>query len=140
MKKLIITSLIVAFGSISAQKAKPQTNKIDPKLVGMWKGGEKDQQIAGMEKLWVMDRRADGTFALIFTTVENCEVEQHVEKGQWWIENGEFHELHFVTGSTDVYAYTVLDDSHIKFKSKSQTMDMANKDYSFVDTKIEDGD
>lgn len=140
MKKIILSTLILGFGNIYAQKAKPQANKIDKKLVGIWKGSEKDQQINGMEKLWVMDRKEDGTFILIFTTVQNCEVNQHVEKGQWWIENEEFHELHFDSGNTDVYIYEIPDKSHIKFTSKSISMDMATNEYTFIDTKIEDKD
>ncbi|AZA92298.1 Uncharacterised protein [Chryseobacterium nakagawai] len=140
MKKIILSALLLTFGSFYAQKtkSKPQTNKIDKHLVGIWKGGEKDQQIAGMEKLWVMDRKENGTFVLIFTTVQDCEVNQHIEKGQWWIENGEFHELHFASGQTDTYTYKVLDPNHVKFSSKQQTMTMATDTYSFVDTKIDE--
>lgn len=140
MKKIILGTLLLAFGSVYAQKikAKPNTNKIDKQLVGLWKGSEKDQQIAGLEKLWVMDRKEDGTFVLIFTTVQDCEVNQHIEKGQWWIENGEFHELHFVSGQTDTYTYKVLDSDHVKFSSKQQSMTMAADTYSFVDTKIDE--
>ncbi|MCW3162715.1 hypothetical protein [Chryseobacterium oryctis] len=138
MKKTILAALILVFGTISAQKTKTQVNKIDKNLVGLWKGGEKDQQIEGMEKLWIMERKEDGTFMLLFTTVQDCQVNQHIEKGQWWIENGEFHELHFDSGSTDVYTYELLDKSRVKFKSKSMTMDMTNSEYTFIDTKIED--
>lgn len=140
MKKIILSTLLLAFGSVYAQKAKakPQANKIDKQLVGLWKGSEKDQQIAGVEKLWVMDRKEDGTFVLIFTTVQDCEVNQHIEKGQWWIENGEFHELHFVSGQTDTYTYKLLDSDHVKFSSKQQSMTMAADVYSFVDTRIDE--
>lgn len=140
MKKIILSTLLLAFGSVYAQKAKakPHANKIDKQLVGLWKGSEKGQQIAGLEKLWVMDRKEDGTFVLIFTTVQDCEVNQHIEKGQWWIENGEFHELHFVSGQTDTYTYKVLDPDHVKFSSKQQSMTMETDVYSFVDTRIDE--
>lgn len=140
MKKIILSSLILAYAGIYAQKSKPQANKIDKNLVGLWKGSEKDQQIEGLEKLWIMERKQDGTFMLLFTTVQDCKVDQHVEKGQWWIENGEFHELHYDSGMTDVYTYEVLDHSHVKFKSKEQSMEMATNNYTFVDTKIEEED
>ena len=144
MKKIILGALLITFGVMTAQKAtsnsKIKANKIDKNLVGLWKGSEKDQQIEGMEKLWIMERKEDGTFMLLFTTVQNCEVDQQVEKGQWWIENGEFHELHFDSGSTDVYTYEIVDKSHIKFKAKTLAMEMADKEYTFVDTKIEDED
>jgi len=140
MKKILLSSLILAYGGVYAQKVKPQAHKIDEKLVGLWKGSEKDQQIEGVEKLWIMERNQDGTFMLLFTTVQDCEVNQHVEKGQWWIENGEFHELHYTSGQTDTYTYEVLDPSHIKFKSKQQSMEMATDDYTFIDTRIEEED
>ncbi|MDR6465606.1 hypothetical protein [Chryseobacterium sediminis] len=142
MKKIITATLLLAFGAIYAQKgqAKPQANKIDNKLVGLWKGSEKDQQIVGMEKRWVMERKADGTFMLIFTAIQDCNVDQVIERGQWWIEKGEFHELHFNSGKTDIYTYTVIDPSHVKFNSKEQALDMAVANYSFVDTKIDEDD
>ncbi|SHL47696.1 hypothetical protein [Chryseobacterium polytrichastri] len=140
MKKIILSTLVLAFGIVDAQTAKPQANKIDKDLVGLWKGSEKDQQIRGMEKLWVMERKDNGTFMLLFTTVQDCKVNQHVEKGQWWIENGDFHELHFNSGQTDVYNYQITDSSHVKFRSKEQSMTMASDEYTFVDTRIEDED
>jgi len=109
MKKFILSSLILVYGGIYAQKAKPKTNKIDQNLVGLWKGSEKDQQIEGVEKLWIMERKQDGTFMLLFS-------------------------------QTDVYTYQVLDPSHIKFKSKEQSMEMATDNYTFIDTKIEEED
>lgn len=144
MKKIILAALIVTFGAANAQKAasnsKIKTNKIDKNLVGLWKGSEKDQQVKGLEKLWIMERKADGTFMLLFTTVQDCEVDQQVEKGQWWIENGEFHELHYSSGQTDIYSYQVLDPSHIRFKSKEQSMEMSTDNYTFIDTRIEEED
>lgn len=140
MKKIILSTLVLGFGTMYAQKAKPQANRIDKKLVGLWKGSEKDQQIRGMEKLWIMERKEDGTFMLLFTTVQDCQVNQHVEKGQWWIENGDFHELHYDSGKTDVYTYQTLDPLHVKFRSKEQAITMATDEYTFVDTRIEDKD
>ena len=140
MKKFILSALILAYSGVYAQKVKPQAHKIDKNLVGLWKGSEKDQQIEGVEKLWIMERKQDGTFMLLFTTVQDCQVDQHVEKGQWWIENGEFHELHYTSGQTDTYTYEVLDPSHIKFKSKQQSIEMATDDYTFIDTRIEEED
>lgn len=144
MKRAILIALLITFGVMNAQKttsnSKIKANKIDKNLVGLWKGSEKDQQIEGMEKLWIMERKEDGTFMLLFTTIQNCKIDQQVEKGQWWIENGEFHELHFTSGQTDIYNYQILDPSHIKFKTKEQSMEMATDEYTFVDTRIEDKD
>ncbi|WP_435522625.1 hypothetical protein [Chryseobacterium indoltheticum] len=70
MKKIILSVLILGFGTIYAQKAKPQANKIDEKLVGIWKGGEKDQQIEGMEKLWVMDRKRRNIYPNFYNSSE----------------------------------------------------------------------
>ncbi|MDQ0595632.1 hypothetical protein QFZ37_004001 [Chryseobacterium ginsenosidimutans] len=144
MKKIILGALMITFGVMNGQKAisnsKIKANKIDKNLVGLWKGSEKDQQIIGMEKLWIMERKEDGTFMLLFTTIQNCVIDQQVEKGQWWVENGEFHELHFNSGQADIYNYQILDPSHIKFKSKEQSIQMSTDEYSFVDTRIEEED
>ena len=81
----------------------------------------------------------DGTYLLLSTAIpKKGEVESFAERGKWWIENGLFHELHFVSGKTDIYTFEVLDDEHIKFKLKSTEFNPANSNYEFIDTKIEE--
>ncbi len=107
-------------------------------MFGSWKGSENDNQRNGLAKYWIQHRFEDGTFLLLFTAIENGEVESFTEKGQWWIENGEFHELHFNSGKTDVYIYSFIDENHLKFKAKNIGISFENSEYEFIDTKIED--
>ena len=138
MKKILIIAFITIFSFANAQKKDSKENKLDKKMFGSWKGSENDNQRKGLIKYWIQHRFEDGTFLLLFTAVENGEVESFVEKGQWWIENGEFHELHFDSGKTDVYTYSFVDENHVKFKAKKVGVSFENAEYEFIDTKIED--
>ena len=122
---------------LSNNFAQSKDANIDPKFVGSWTGSEKDQQQLGLEKHWIMHRFNDGMFILLYTTVRDGEVSSHAEKGKWWIENNEFHELHFVSGMTDIYTYTFLDDNNIMFKSKV-VIESTQESYEFLDTKLID--
>lgn len=134
MRNTIAIILLTITFTLSAQ-----TNKTfhDPRFVGSWTGSEKDQQQSGLEKHWIMHRFADGTFILLFTAIQDGEVTNHAEKGKWWNEKDEFHELHFESGMTDIYSYVFIDDFHVKFKSK--VLFEANQEsYEFIDTKLID--
>lgn len=120
---------------LSTSFAQSKDAKIDPKFVGSWTGSEKDQQQLGLEKHWIMHRFNDGDFILLFTIINDGEVTTHAEKGKWWIENNEFHELHFNSGLTDIYTYKFLDDYHIMFKSKV-IIESTQEHYEFLDTKL----
>lgn len=102
MKKALLTVILITTSNLFAQLSEPTH---DLRLVGTWNGSEKDQQQMGLEKHWVMHRSADGTFILLFTAVRDGEVSSHAEKGKWWVENNEFHELHFESGVTDIYVH-----------------------------------
>lgn len=115
-----------------------QAQQQDPALFGSWQGSEKDGQRKGLEKHWVMHRFEDGTFVLLFTTLEDGEIESFSEKGKWWIENGKFHEYHNNSKLTDVYDYNLIDSNHVKFKAISLAMHMEDNNYEFIDTKIPD--
>jgi len=134
MKKLFTLVVLWVVCSVSAQSSKATHDEI---FVGTWSGSEKDQQQIGLEKHWVMHRFGDGTFVLLFTIIEDGEARSQAEKGKWWTENDEFHELHFVSGLTDVYSYTFLDDYHIRFKSKV-IIESTQGSYEFIDTKLLD--
>jgi hypothetical protein len=134
MKKAILIGVLILGFILMAQST---TASSDARFVGTWSGSEKDQQQIGLEKHWIMHRFADGTFILLFTTIEDGEVSSLSEKGKWWTENNEFHELHFVSGATDIYSYTFLDDYHVKFVSKV-TIESAQETYEFIDTKLID--
>ena len=136
MKKILVTFLVCFSFLAFSQSKKVQKNKIDEKLVGTWKGSETDQQVEGMTKYWVLSRFADGTFSMMFTTSQNCEINSHVETGQWWIQNGEYHELHYVSGNTDVYTYSFPTNNTVKYKVLDSKI--VGETYEFTDTKVAD--
>lgn len=109
--------------------------KIDDRLVGVWAGSEKDQQIDGVQKVWEMKRNSDGTFLLHFKMIVNGESNEHTETGKWWVQNGKFYEFHDDSGETDTYKYEVLDNNRIKFISKQINVEMNSESYEFIDTR-----
>lgn len=108
----------------------------DAKLVGIWKGFEKDAQIEGVEKHWIQQRFADGTYVIMFTAKENCEVQTFTEKGKWWTENGKFYEAASSTKDIDVYSYEVKGEESVEFKSIKLT-GKDNNTYIFSDYRLD---
>lgn len=108
----------------------------DEKLVGIWKGFEKDGQIEGIEKHWIQQRFADGTYVIMFTAKEDCEVETFTEKGKWWTEEGKFYESTESTTDIDVYNYEVKNDEVVEFKSIRLSGEN-NDTYIFSDYKLD---
>jgi Lipocalin-like domain len=139
--KIINLFLALGFLAFSSCNSNLKTltigKKIDDRLVGVWCGSEKDQQVEGVEKKWEMTRREDGTFTLDFITTQYGVSNKTVETGNWWIDNGKFYEYHDVSGNTDVYKYIVLDSKRIKFISVNMSMEMNNENYEFIDTRKE---
>lgn len=130
--------LLLAFLAMSCTnqvKTLENGKKIDNRLVGVWSGSEKDQQIEGVEKKWEMTRNADGTFILDFVFTQNGRTQETQETGNWWIEGNKFYEFHEESGKTDVYTYSVLNENQVKFKSQSISISMSNDSYEFVDTR-----
>ncbi|ACU07488.1 hypothetical protein FIC_01038 [Flavobacteriaceae bacterium 3519-10] len=109
--------------------------KIDNRLVGVWSGSEKDQQLEGVEKSWDMTRNADGTFVLDFIFTQDGRSQETQETGNWWVQGNKFYEYHEESGKTDVYTYTVLNENQIKFKSESISVGMNNDGYEFIDSR-----
>lgn len=141
MKKILNSGLVVMLMtffvvSCSTQyKTLENGKKIDNRLVGVWSGAEKDQQIDGVSKKWDMTRNADGTFILDFVFTQNGRTQEIQETGNWWIEGNKFYEYHEESGKTDVYTYSVLNENQIKFKSQSISVGMNNDSYEFTDTR-----
>lgn len=117
--------------------------KIDKRLVGTWVGSEKEEQLEGLEKNWEMQRNEDGTFVLDFRFKRDGEIQNSIEHGNWWVENGKFYEFHEYSGKTDSYQYKVLDKDQVKFSAENIYMAMENENYTFIDTrkdaKLRDG-
>ncbi|MGG5208738.1 hypothetical protein ACQWU4_07300 [Chryseobacterium sp. MIQD13] len=139
MKTKLSVMIMICFSVVLfAQKKDNMKNQIDIKLVGSWKGEEDDQQIAGMHKSWIMHRTDDGKFLLLFVAVQDGKTTTFTEKGQWWVEDGKFYELHKADGKTDVYDYQVIDKDHVKFKASQMSLEQNNENYEFIDTRIEE--
>ena len=141
MKKILNWGLLAVLMMIFAISCSTQMTtlengkKIDNRLVGVWSGSEKDQQIDGVSKKWNMTRNADGTFILDFVFTQNGRTQEIQETGNWWIEGNKFYEYHEESGKTDVYTYSVLNENQIKFKSQSISVGMNNDSYEFTDTR-----
>ena len=135
MKKTLVFVVLISLLTVSFTIVK-ENKKDEKKFVGSWIGYEKDNQREGLTKHWVQNRYKDGTYILMFTTIENCEVEHMVERGKWYTKDGLFYEYHN-DGKTDIYYYEVIDDNHIKFKAKQMGIEQNNEQYEFIDTKLE---
>lgn len=136
--KLIWLFFLIANSALFAQKADVKKGKIDKKLVGTWYGSEIGSQREGLEKHWIQERYENGTYTIMFLSIEECVVNKLVEKGKWWVKDGVFYEYHIKSENTDVYTYTLDDDDHVRFKSKSMSIDFENSEYEFVDSRVKD--
>lgn len=127
-----IKTLLFAFGIIFIISSfKLNTNpSIDKKLVGIWKGFEVEKQFEGIEKHWIVNRYANGTYTIMFTTKQNCEIQTFTEKGKWWTEGKLFYEKSSESEEPEVYEYSIKEDLVVHFKSKSTS-------YEFDDYRLE---
>jgi hypothetical protein len=131
MKTKILNSALVVFCFViltSFQSDKSIEN--EKALVGIWKGFEIEKQLEGIEKHWIVQRYSNGTYTIMFTTKQNCEIETFVEKGKWWTKGNLFYEKHDDSDETEVYEYSVKENLVVHFKSKSTT-------YEFDDYRLE---
>jgi hypothetical protein len=131
---LILTSfLLLSF----TPKKTDDDDKLKNKLTGTWSGFEEDNQIRGVTKYWIQIRNKNGTYILMYTTIENCEVENFVEKGKWWVKDGVFYEKYEDSDEPDVYTVEMLDDNNVKFKAKKLSPEFDNKEYEFSEIRQE---
>lgn len=131
---LILTSFL--FLSFMAIKTNDD-EKLKNKLTGTWSGFEEDNQKHGMTKYWIQTRNKNGTYIIMFTSVEDCEVESHIEKGKWWVKDGLFYEASLKDKKPDIYEVEMLDDNNVKFKAKQLTTEFDNKVYEFSEIRQE---
>lgn len=131
---LILTSLFIL--SFTPKKTNDD-DKLKNKLTGTWSGFEEDNQIRGLTKYWIQIRNKNGTYIFMYTTIENCEVENFVEKGKWWVKDGVFYEKYEDSDEPDVYTVEMLDDNNVKFKAKKLSPEFDNKEYEFTETRQE---
>jgi hypothetical protein len=133
MKRFFLTTLVILFSfGFTIQ------SKLDTRLVGTWKGSEKNNQVAGVQKSWIMTRKGNGTYKIEFSAKdEEGNINITSEKGKWWTTGNEFYEKYEGSETPTVYTYKVLDNKTIYFKLKASENDFENKNYEFVDTKID---
>ena len=131
---LILTSILL-FSCATTKTS--DDNKLKSKLIGTWSGSEEDNQIQGVTKYWIQIRSKNGTFTKLFTSIQNCEVESHIEKGKWWVKDGVFYEKFKGDGMTDSYSIEVIDDNNLKFKAKKLSLEFDNKEYEFSEIREE---
>lgn len=129
MKTKLFGLFILISASFSAQK-------VDPKMVGCWKGTETDQQVEGMTKYWISCRQEDGKSILLFIALKDGEViEQSTENGKWWTKDGKYYELHDYDGITDVYNYKLIGDNKVEYRS-IELFGKPDNSYVFNDERI----
>ena len=128
---LLVVSVFLFSGFLADNK------EHDAKLVGIWKGFEKDRQVEGVEKHWILQRFDSGKYVIIFTTKQDCEVETFSEKGEWWTNDGKFYEKSNESKNpADVYSYEVSNKTAVNFKS-IELNGVKRSDYNFTDHKVE---
>lgn len=130
---ILVSFLLFSFASTKTS----DDDKLKNKLTGTWSGSEEDNQIRGVTKYWIQIRNKNGTFVIMFTSIEDCEVESHVEKGKWWVKDGLFYETTGGKNEQDVYAVEMLDHNNVKYKAKKLSIEFANEDYEFTETREE---
>ena len=138
MKTKLFFLILTSFLLLSATTKKTNDDdKLKNKLTGTWSGFEEDNQIRGVTKYWIQIRNKNGTYILMYTTIENCEVENFVEKGKWWVKDGVFYEKYEDSDEPDVYTVEMLDDNNVKFKAKKLSPEFDNKEYEFTEIRQE---
>jgi hypothetical protein len=133
MKKAVLLLITVVCLSFTTNRT---AREFDKTMVGVWKGFEKDKQYEGTEKHWIQERTADGKYRIIFTAVQNCDVQTFVEKGKWWTEKGKFYEQAEDGKDIDVYQYEVVHNLVVKFKSIT-LLGKSDNTYEFEDYRID---
>ena len=132
---ILILTLFLLFSCATTKST--LDDKLKKQLIGTWSGSEEDNQKQGLTKYWIQYRNKNGTFTYLFTVIKNCDVESHIEKGKWWVNEGVFYEKYDVDGKTDSYLVKLLDDNNIKFKAKELSLEFDNKEYEFTETRQE---
>lgn len=131
---LILTSfLLFSFMSIKSS----DDDKLKKQLIGTWSGSEEDNQVRGVTKYWIQIRNKNGTYILMYTTIEDCEVENFVEKGKWWVKDGIFYEKYESSEKPDSYSVEIVDDNNVKFKARELDSEFDNKEYEFTEIRQE---
>lgn len=123
--------IIVSFVILLLSSSFISETENDKNLVGIWKGFEKDKQIEGVEKHWIVQRFSNGKYVIMFTTKQGCEIETFTEKGKWWTKGDTFFEKQEDNETIESYKYSIKENLVIHFKSLNNT-------YEFDDYRLEE--
>ena len=137
MRKFLLLSIIILTFT-HVEKIYSKNPQIDTCLVGTWSGSEKDEQWEGVQKNWVQYRYPNGKLITKFTTTQFGIVNVSTETGKWWTKNSKFYERRVGAKKPDVYTYEIADKNHIIFRSVKLPKKFKDKNYQFVDTRVED--
>ncbi len=92
------------------------TKTIDSRFVGKWKGSDEGKVIPGQINFWMMHRKINGTFEIIFEThYEDGTAEQSFEAGNWYVIDDVFYEYRESDEQTDTYQFEFLSPQIIQF-------------------------
>lgn len=136
MRKVIIIAILSFFSALIGN-VYSEKNQKDTCLVGTWSGSEKDEQIKDVQINWIQYRYPDGKLVTRFTTTYFGEQSVSTEKGKWWTKDGKFYEKTRKARKPDIYYYEVVDRNHIIFRAVKLETEFENKNYQFVDTRVE---
>jgi len=132
---LLILTCILLFSFMSFKAS--DDKKLKNILIGTWSGSEEGQQIKGVTKYWVQERKKNGTLILMYTAITECKAINLVERGKWWIKDGLFYEVMDGSDKPDIYEVKILEDGKIHFKAKVLTIEFENEAYEFTETREE---
>lgn len=136
MRKLILLAILIFSVSFFC-KVYSKNPQMDTRLVGVWSGSEKDEQVKDVQINWIQYRYPDGKLVTKFTTTYLGIESVSTETGKWWTENGKFYERSGGVRKPDIYIYEVVDKNHIIFRAFKLRTESENKNYQFVDTRVE---
>ncbi|WP_298138904.1 hypothetical protein [Flavobacterium sp.] len=135
-KTFFIIPIVLMILSFSVFSFTSGDKQYDSKLVGIWKGFEADKETKGVEKHWIQERFKNGTYVIMFTAKQDCEIETLTEKGKWWTKDGKFYELSNNSKNIDIYNYEVKNPQVVEFKS-IQLSGEKNDTYIFSDYRMD---
>lgn len=138
MKYKIVLLVLAAFLTFSFVALQPNDDKkLKNTLIGTWSGSEEGKEREGLTKHWIKTNNKNGSFILLFTAIENCEVETSIQKGKWEVKDGIYYETFDNDKKTDVYTIEVIDNNTVKYRAKELSVDFNNTDYEFTETREE---
>ena len=140
MKNLVI--IIVVFFGFSLMKSQDikANKKIDPQLIGTWKGQKSSKEIDnidGKTKYWTTSLFENGNGVISFISFnDDGSIAQFAYNVEWWTIENRFYILFRSDNEIDEYEYMKKGDK--VFYKSIKVYDEENSTYRFTETKILD--